>query len=46
MNYTKAKLIIWNPDAYSRAQVKDAAIYILGTMCAASEDLDQASLLL
>jgi len=46
MTYTRAKLIIWNPDAYTRAQVREAAVYILGALSARREDIDQAALVL
>jgi hypothetical protein len=44
MNYTRAKLIIWNPDAYERDQVREAALYIVSQLHARREDLDQAAL--
>ena len=46
MTYTTAKLRIWNPDAYPRKEVREAAVWILGTMSARREDIDQATLLL
>ena len=46
MTYTRAKLIIWNPDAYSAAQVRHAAVFILGSLAARRVDVDQASLVL
>lgn len=46
MTYTQAKLIIWNPRAYDKAKVREAAIYILGTTGARREDVDQATNLL
>ena len=42
MTYTQAKLIIWNPRAYSRAEVRAAATWILSLFAAAREDVDQA----
>ncbi len=42
MNYTQAKLRIWNPDAYSKDEVRKAAVYIIGTIGARKEDLHQA----
>ncbi len=44
MNATKARLIIWNPESYSREEVKAAAVWILGWLGARREDIDQASL--
>ena len=44
--YARAKLVIWNPEAYGRSTVRSAAIHILGTLSARQEDLDQAGLLL
>jgi hypothetical protein len=38
-------MIIWNADAYTRQEVRRAVVYILGTMKAAREDVDQATLL-
>ncbi len=46
MTYTQARMIIWNADAYTRIEVRQAAVYILGTMKAAREDVDQATLLI
>ena len=46
MTYTMAKMRIWNPDAYTAKEVREAAVFILGTMGAHQEDIDQASLLL
>ena len=46
MTYTKAKLRIWNPAAYSKAEVHEAATFILGTLNARREDVDQAANLL
>jgi hypothetical protein len=46
MTYAKAKLIIWNSGAYSRIEVKVAAVYILGSMKARQEDIHQASLVI
>lgn len=46
MNYARAKLIIWNPEAYDRATVRAAAIWILGKLGARREDISQASSLL
>jgi len=44
--YGQAKMIIWNPQSYPREQVREAAIFILGTLNARREDVDQATLLL
>jgi len=44
MTYTKARMIIWNPDAYTAKQVREAAVWMLGCMNARREDLDQAAL--
>lgn len=46
MTYTQAKLIIWNPAAYSRDEVQKAAIWVLGKVGARREDVDQATNLL
>lgn len=46
MTYTKAKLIIWNPDAYATAEVRAAAVWMFGCMNARREDLDQAALVI
>ena len=46
MTYAQAKLIIWNPDAYPRAKVLQAAAFVLGTLDASSEDISQASLII
>ena len=46
MTYPRAKLIIWNPDAYDRATVRNAAVWILGNLGARREDVDQATSLL
>lgn len=40
---TQAKLRIWNPDAYTAIERREAAAHILGTLDASQEDLDQAS---
>lgn len=42
MTYTQAKLIIWNNESYSKKEVREAAIFILGTLKAHKEDIDQA----
>lgn len=41
-----ARLVIWNPDAYEPAKVREAAVYILGSLGARPEDVHQAALLL
>jgi hypothetical protein len=46
MTYRNAKLIVWNHAAYTRAEVREAAIFILGCLTAQREDVDQASALL
>jgi hypothetical protein len=46
IRYNKAKLRIWNPEAYPSAEVRQAAVYILGSFRASSEDIAQASSLL
>jgi hypothetical protein len=43
MTYTRAKLIIWNHETYSVAEVREAAIFILATLNARPEDIDQAT---
>jgi len=45
MTYTKAKLIIWNPDSYTKADVRAAAIWILARIGARNEDIDRATML-
>ena len=45
VNYTQAQIIIWNPDSYSPQLVAAAVAYILGSMRASREDIDQACLL-
>lgn len=42
MTYTQAKLIIWNPDCYTREKVRKACSYILGSLNARQEDIDTA----
>lgn len=42
MTYTQAKLIVWNADAYTREQVRQAAVFVLGSLGASQEDVDQA----
>lgn len=44
--YRAAKMTIWNPDAYSDAEVRDAAIFIQSKLDAKEEDLQQASFVL
>jgi hypothetical protein len=44
MTYTRAKMIIWNASAYTSKEVRAAAAFILGSMNARREDIDQASL--
>lgn len=46
MTYTKAKLIVWNYDCYDRATVREAALFILGRLDSAAEDVTQACSLL
>ena len=46
MTYTRAKLIIWNASAYTSKEVRAAAAFILGSLSARREDLDQASLVI
>lgn len=46
MTYTQAKLIIWNPDAYTKSQVRGAAVWMLARIGARREDIDQATNLL
>lgn len=43
MTYARAKLIIWNPKAYTRFEVQRAAAYVLGSIDASAEDLAQAA---
>jgi hypothetical protein len=42
MTYTQARMIVWNPDAYSVEQVRKAISFILGTLSARREDVDRA----
>ena len=42
MTYQQALLIIHNPDAYSREEVRKAASFVLGTMGARQDDLTAA----
>ena len=46
MTYTIAKMRIWNPECYTKEQLREAIVFILGTMGARHEDIDQASLLI
>jgi hypothetical protein len=46
MTYAIAKLRIWFAEAYTREQVRDAAIFILSTLDAQQEDVDLATTLL
>lgn len=43
MNITRARLIVRNPETYTRDQVREAAIWILGSLAATSEDVNDAS---
>jgi hypothetical protein len=45
MNYNQAKMIIWNPDAYDAKTLRQAVLFILSSLSAKREDVDQASLL-
>jgi len=45
MTYTQAKMMIMNPSAYSKKDVRMAAIHILGTIGASYEDVDIATIL-
>lgn len=45
MTYTIAKMRIWNPECYTREQLREAIVFILGAMGARREDIDQATLL-
>lgn len=42
MTYTQARMIVWNPDAYTVEQVRKAISFILGTLSARREDVDRA----
>ena len=42
MTYTQAKLRIWSWEAYTPEQVREAAIFILASLSAHQEDIDQA----
>jgi hypothetical protein len=46
LTMAKARLIIWNPDAYAANVVRAAAVFILGSLNASREDIGQASLVL
>lgn len=46
MTYTIARLIIWNTASYDRAQIVEAVVYVLGSLGARREDVDQATMLL
>ena len=46
MTYTIAKLRVWNPAAYSKSEIREAVVFILGCMSALREDVDQATSLL
>lgn len=46
MTYTQARLIVWNHEAYEGPTVRKAAVFILASLAANSEDIDQASSLL
>jgi hypothetical protein len=46
MTYSQAKMIVWNPETYSKDDVRKAAVYILGTLEAEQEDIDQASMVI
>ena len=37
-----ALLIIWNPAKYTAPEIREAAAFILGTLGAHQEDIDQA----
>jgi len=45
MTYAQAKMRIWAPETYTRKQVAEAVAFILGTLAALREDLDQAAAL-
>ena len=42
MTYAQAKLRVWSPEAYTKAQVHEAAIWLLGCLSAHPEDVLQA----
>jgi hypothetical protein len=42
MTYTQAKLIIWNDASYAGALVREAAVFIIGSLDATTDDLCQA----
>ncbi len=46
LTMTKARLIIWNPDAYATNVVREAAVFILGSLNSRREDIDQAILVI
>lgn len=46
MTYSRARLIIWNPDAYEVSEVREAATFILGYMTATAEEVWQAAAVL
>jgi hypothetical protein len=43
MTYSQAKMIVWNYKTYNAAKVREAAVFILGTLDAKAEDFDQAT---
>ena len=42
MNMDRAKMIIWNPETYGFETVMQASIYVLGSLNAHPEDVEQA----
>ena len=44
MTYDQAKATVWHPYGHSPEMVRAAAVFILGTLDASDEDVDQAGL--
>lgn len=42
MTFAQAKMVVWNYETYDHEVVKRAAAYILGSLDASQEDIDQA----
>ena len=42
MTYDQAKMVVWNHEAYDDAKVRDAALDVMASLRASSEDVLQA----
>jgi hypothetical protein len=42
MAYAQAKMVVWNHDTYDDAKVNDAALTVMASLTASSEDVAQA----